>query len=167
MEGRRARSGQARRQVTSTDVFQNIEHFTTSLTGTTTTRPTAYDYSFAQGAPGAGSAVITTNARRKTDRNYHTNASYRFYGEQWKFDVGGSFSHAQNTYRDTDFGFFSAALLRVRNLTLRYQGINRAESRARSRPQPPPRPAHRLICIQSSSIRCKPPAAVRNPAPIR
>ena len=112
-------------QITSTDVWQNIEQFTTSLTGTATTRPTAYDYSFAQSAPGASSAVITTNARRKTDRNVHSSVAYRYEGALWKFDVGGSYSHARNGYRDTDFGFFSAALLRVRNITLRYNDINK------------------------------------------
>lgn len=111
-------------QITTTDVWQNIEQFTTSLTGTSNVRPTAYDSSFAQSAPGAGSAVITTNARRKTDRNVHTSLAYRYEGPVWKFDAGGSYSHAQNGYRDIDFGFFSAALLRTRNLTLRYSDIN-------------------------------------------
>ena len=111
-------------QFTTTDVHQNIEEWTTSLTGTSTTRPTAYDATFAQSAPGAGSAVITTNARRKTDRTWHSSVKYRHNGLLWKFDGGGYFSRATNTYRDTDFGFFSSALTRVRNLTLRYGAIN-------------------------------------------
>ncbi len=111
-------------QLTGTDVFQNIEQFTTSLTGTSNVRPQGYDYSYALSAPGAGSAVITTNARRKTDRNMHTSLAYRYEGSIWKLDAGGSYSHAENTYRDIDFGFFSAALLRMRNITLRYSDIN-------------------------------------------
>jgi TonB-dependent receptor len=111
-------------QITTTDVWQNIEQFTTSLTGTSNVRPQGYDYSYALSAPGAASAVITTNARRKTDRNVHTSLAYRYDGSVWKFDAGGSYSHAQNGYRDIDFGFFSAALLRTRNLTLRYSDIN-------------------------------------------
>ena len=111
-------------QFTTTDVHQNIEEWTTSLTGTSTTRPTAYDATFAQSAPGAGSAVITTNARRKTDRTWHSSVKYRHNGLLWKLDGGGFLSRATNTYRDTDFGFFSSALTRVRNLTLRYGAIN-------------------------------------------
>ncbi|MBL9209481.1 MAG: TonB-dependent receptor plug domain-containing protein, partial [Opitutaceae bacterium] len=55
-------------QYSSADMHQNIEQWTTSLTGTTNTRPLGFDRTFAQSANGAASSVISTNARRKTDR---------------------------------------------------------------------------------------------------
>jgi iron complex outermembrane recepter protein len=111
-------------QFTTTDVHQLIETWTTSLTGTSTTRPLAYDATFAQSAPGAGSSVIDTDARRKTDRTLHSSVKYRHNGPIWKLDGGGFHSHSTNTYRDIDNGFFSSALTRVRNLNLRYGDIN-------------------------------------------
>ncbi|MES2693852.1 MAG: carboxypeptidase regulatory-like domain-containing protein, partial [Verrucomicrobiota bacterium] len=112
-------------QFSSADMHQNIEQWVTSLTGTTSTaRPLAYDSTFAQSANGAGSSVLTTNARRKTDRTSHSSLKYRHNGLVWKFDGGGFYSRSTNTYRDMDFGFFSVALTRVRNLNLRYDDIN-------------------------------------------
>jgi TonB-dependent receptor len=111
-------------QFTTTDVHQLIETWTTSLTGTSTTRPLAYDATFAQSAPGAGSSVIDTDGRRKTDRTWHSSVKYRHNGLIWKLDGGGFYSRSTNTYRDIDNGFFSSVLTRVRNLNLRYGDIN-------------------------------------------
>lgn len=111
-------------QFTSNDVHQMIEEWTSSLTGTSTTRPTAYDPTFALSAPGAGSAILDTDGRHKTDRTWHSSIKYRHNGPVWKLDGGGVYSHATNTYRDIDKGFFNSALVRVRNLSLRYGEIN-------------------------------------------
>jgi iron complex outermembrane receptor protein len=111
-------------QFTTTDVHQMIEVWTTSVTGTSTTRPLAYDPTFVQSAPGAGSSVIDTDGRRKTDRTWHSSIKYRHNGLIWKLDGGGFYSKSTNTYRDIDNGFFASALTRVRNLNLRYGDIN-------------------------------------------
>lgn len=112
-------------QFSSADMHQNIEQWATSLTGTTSTaRPVAYDSTFAQSAAGAASSVLTTNARRKTDRTSHSSLKYRHNGLVWKLDGGGFFSRSTNTYRDVDFGFFSTAQTRLRAITLRYDDIN-------------------------------------------
>lgn len=111
-------------QYSSADMHQNIEQWTTSLTGTTNTRPLGFDRSFAQSANGAASSVISTNARRKTDRTLHSSVKYRHHGPVWKFDGGGFFSRSTNTYRDVDFGYFSAMSVRVTNLNMRYDAIN-------------------------------------------
>ncbi len=111
-------------QFSSADMHQNIEQWTTSLTGTSNTRPLGYDATFAQSANGAGSSVISTNARRKTDRTWHSSLKYRHNGPVWKLDGGGFFSRSTNTYRDVDFGYFSAVSIRVTGLNLRYDAIN-------------------------------------------
>ena len=111
-------------QFTTADMHQVIEIWTTSLTGTSSIRPPGYDATYSQGAAGAGSAVIEHDARRKTDRTWHSSVKYRHNGPVWRFDGGGFHSHSTNTYRDADFGFFSGVTTRVRNLTLRYSDIN-------------------------------------------
>ncbi|MBL9202320.1 MAG: TonB-dependent receptor, partial [Opitutaceae bacterium] len=111
-------------QFTSADMHQNIEQWATSLTGTSTTAPLAWGPTFAQSANGAGSSVLTTNARRKTDRTLHTSVKYRHTGLVWQLDAGGAVSRSTNTYRDTDFGFFSSARTQARSLNLRYDAIN-------------------------------------------
>lgn len=111
-------------QFSSADMHQNIEEWTTSVTGTSSVRPLAYDSSFTQSANGAGSSVLGTNARRKTDRTWHSSMKYRHNGLVWKLDGGGFFSRSTNTYRDVDFGYFSSAQVRVTNLNLRYDAIN-------------------------------------------
>jgi TonB-dependent receptor len=111
-------------QFTTADMHQVIETWTTSLTGTSTVRPLGYDATYAQGAAGAGSAVLEHDARRKTDRTWHSSVKYRHNGPVWKLDGGGFHSHSTNTYRDVDFGFFSGVTNRVRTITLRYDDIN-------------------------------------------
>jgi iron complex outermembrane receptor protein len=115
-------------QFTSADMHQNIEQWATSLTGTSSVRPLGYDATFAQSAPGAGSSVLTTNARRKTDRTWHSSVKYRHSGAVWQFDGGGAYSRSSNTYRDTDFGHFSSARTQARSLNLRYDAINTVRS---------------------------------------
>lgn len=111
-------------QYTTADMHQMIEIWTTSLTGTSTTRPAGYDATYAQSAPGAASAVLDTDGRRKTDRTWHSSAKYRHNGLVWKIDGGAYFSRSTNTYRDIDFGFFASTLARVRTITMRYDDIN-------------------------------------------
>ncbi|MDO8542071.1 MAG: TonB-dependent receptor [Opitutaceae bacterium] len=110
-------------QFTTAAMHQVIEQWTTSLTGTSTTRPAGYDATFALSAPGAASSVLSTNGRIKTDRTWHSSVQYRHNGPVWKFDGGGFYSHSTNTYRDIDDGFFSGVTTRVRSLTLRYGDI--------------------------------------------
>ena len=111
-------------QYSSAVMNQNIEEWTTSITGTSTVRPLGYDATYAQGAPGAGSAVLATNARRKADRTWHSSVKYRHNGPLWKLDGGGFASRSTNTYRDSDYGYFSAFSARVTSLNLRYDAIN-------------------------------------------
>lgn len=111
-------------QFSSADMHQNIEQWTTSLTGTSNTRPLGYNATFAQSANGAASSVISTNARRKTDRTLHSSVKYRHNGPIWKFDGGGFYSRSTNTYRDVDFGHFSATSVRITGLNMRYDAIN-------------------------------------------
>ncbi len=115
-------------QFTSADMHQNIEQWATSLTGTSSVRPLGYDATFAQSANGAGSSVLTTNARRKTDRTWHSSLKYRHTGSVWQVDGGAAYSRSSNTYRDTDFGHFSSARTQARNLNLRYDAINTVRS---------------------------------------
>lgn len=111
-------------QFTAADYYQSIEEWSTSLTGTSNLPPAGYDHDFALSAPGAGSSVLTTDARRKTDRTWHSSVKYRHSGPQWKLDGGGFYSRSTNTYRDIDFGFFNTALVRLRNITLRYDDMH-------------------------------------------
>ncbi len=111
-------------QFTTADMNQNIEQWATSMTGTSSVRPLGYDATFTQSAPGSGSSVLTTNARRKTDRTWHSSLKYRHAGPIWHLDGGAAYSRSSNTYRDIDFGFFSSARTQARNLTLRYDAIN-------------------------------------------
>jgi TonB-dependent receptor len=110
-------------QFTTAAMHQVIEAWTSSLTGTSSARPVGYDATYAQSAPGAGSAILEHDARIKTDRTWHSSVKYRHNGPTWRLDGGGFYSHSTNTYRDQDFGFFSGVTNRVRNLTLRYGEI--------------------------------------------
>lgn len=111
-------------QYTEVDIYQTIETWTTSPTGTTNTRPTAYDETMVLGAPGAGSSILNTNYRRKVDTTWHSSVKYRHIGAVWTLDGGGFFSKATNRYRDVDMGNFSGVRADLRNITVRYDGIN-------------------------------------------
>lgn len=103
---------------------RNINWNVQGTTNTVASLPTAYSSDFTQGAVGAGNASWGTSFRRKYGYTYQTDFTYQHIGPVWQLGAGASFSHATNHYHDVQDGHFENVGLSIKNLTVRFDGIN-------------------------------------------
>ena len=85
--------------------------------------PGHFDTRTTNGDFGQGTISVNSGARQKTGTTYMPTLVWRHNGPIWKADVGGSFSHSSNHYRDVDKGYFQAANTQRTNVTIAFSEI--------------------------------------------
>ena len=85
--------------------------------------PGHFDTRTTNGDVGQGSISDNSGARQKSGTTYMPTIVWRHNGPIWKADVGGSFSHSSNHYRDIDKGYFNGANTQRTNVTVAFSEI--------------------------------------------
>ncbi len=85
--------------------------------------PGHFDTRTTNGDVGQGTISVNSGARQKAGTTYMPTLIWRHNGPIWKADVGGSFSHSSNHYRDIDKGYFQAANTQRTNVTVTFSEI--------------------------------------------
>jgi iron complex outermembrane recepter protein len=82
-----------------------------------------YDGTFTQGRTRAGEITGATSFRNKFGSTNHLNLDFKHYSDDLTVLAGVFYSYATNKYRDISNGHFSNVGTRLRNLTIRFDGI--------------------------------------------
>ena len=85
--------------------------------------PGHFDTRNTYGDVGQGSISVNSGARQKTGTTYMPTLVWRHNGPIWKADLGASFSHSSNHYRDIDKGYFNGANTQRTNVTVAFTDI--------------------------------------------
>ena len=85
--------------------------------------PGNFDTRTTNGDVGQGSISVNSGARQKAGTTYMPTLVWRHNGPIWKADVGGSFSHSSNHYRDIDKGYFNGTNTQRTNVTVAFSEI--------------------------------------------
>jgi len=85
--------------------------------------PGHFDTRTTNGDVGQGSISVNSGARQKTGTTYMPTLIWRHNGTLWKADLGGSFSHSSNHYRDIDKGYFNGTNSQRTNVTVAFSDI--------------------------------------------
>jgi len=85
--------------------------------------PGNFDRYTTNGDVGQGTISVNSGARQKTGTTYMPTIVWRHNGPIWKADLGASYSHSSNHYRDIDKGYFQAANTQRTNVTISFRDI--------------------------------------------
>ena len=85
--------------------------------------PGHFDTRTTNGDLGQGTISVNSGARQKAGTTYMPTLVWRHNGPIWKADLGASYSHSSNHYRDIDKGYFNGTNTQRTNVTIAFSDI--------------------------------------------
>jgi iron complex outermembrane receptor protein len=85
--------------------------------------PGHFDTRTTNGDLGQGTISVNSGARQKAGTTYMPTLVWRHNGPIWKADLGASYSHSSNHYRDIDKGYFNGTNTQRTNVTVAFSEI--------------------------------------------
>jgi TonB-dependent receptor len=85
--------------------------------------PTGWGPDFTQGRAGMGTVTYATTGGVARSPRYDTSAKWTHSGDEWKLEIGVSYSRSEFPRRDLDDGLFASTTAVIRNLTVGFRDI--------------------------------------------